>query len=112
MDLPEELRLIHQPVRLQIVGLLYRTRDAAFTTVRDRLDLTDGNLATHADRLEEAGFLEARRALTSDGFEKRYRITEDGSKAFRRYLGQLRGFVDEVDTEEVEATAPQGEDDA
>lgn len=97
MDLPPELELIHQPARLRIMGLLYRYRDVAFTRARDSLGLTDGNLASHADRLEEAGLIEARRALTSDGFEKRFAITEDGSEAFRRYLGELRGFIEEVD---------------
>lgn len=106
MDLPDDLALIHQPVRLQIMGLLYRSRDAAFTTVRDRLDLTDGNLATHADRLEEAGLLESRRALTSDGFEKRYRITPEGSQAFRDYVDELKGFLEAVD-ELPEETYPE-----
>lgn len=97
MRLPDEVELIHQPVRLRIMGLLYRARDLAFTEVRDRLALTDGNLASHAERLEEAGFLEARRALTADGFEKRFGITEEGSRAFRAYLDQLRGFLEAVD---------------
>lgn len=59
--------------------------------------LTDGNLASHADRLEEAGLLESRRALTSDGFEKRYQITPEGSRVFRAYLGELRGFLETVE---------------
>lgn len=99
MDLPSDLELIHQPVRLRIMGLLYRHRDVAFTRARDTLGLTDGNLASHADRLEGAGLIEARRALTPQGFEKRYRITPEGSEAFRRYLGELRGFLSTVDAE-------------
>lgn len=97
MELDEQARLIHQPVRLKIMGLVYKHRDVAFTRARDVLGLTDGNLASHANRLEEAGLLEGRDALTSDGFEKRYRITEAGSRAFKRYLGQLKGFLEGVD---------------
>lgn len=109
MDLPEELALIHQPARLQIMGLLYRSRDAAFTTVRDRLGLTDGNLATHAERLEEAGLLESRQALTSDGFEKRYQITPEGSRAFREYVDELKGFLATVDEPADELEPPPKE---
>lgn len=97
MDLPDELGLIHQPTRLRIMGILYKHRDVAFTWVRDQLSLTDGNLASHAGRLEDAGFLEGREALTGDGFEKRYRITEAGSEAFRRYVTELKGFLETVD---------------
>lgn len=104
MELSDELRLIHQPVRLRIMGLLYKHRDVAFTRARDSLGLTDGNLASHANRLEEAGLMERRKALTRDGFEARYRITKDGSRRFREYLEHLQGFVADH-----EAPTPTGE---
>lgn len=93
MELSEDLRLIHQPVRLRIMGLLYKHRDVAFTRARDSLGLTDGNLASHANRLEEVGLLESRKALTRDGFEARYRITQQGDRRFRDYLETLEGFM-------------------
>lgn len=94
MDLDAPLRIIHEPARLRIMGLLYKHRDVAFTFARDALGLTDGNLATHAKRLEDAGFLHARRVLRRQGFELRYRITPEGSAAFRRYLATLRDFIE------------------
>ncbi len=97
MDLDDDLKLIHQPVRLRIMGLLYRHRDVAFAAARDQLGLTDGNLASHVKRLEDATYVEARRVLTRDGFEMRYRITRDGSRAFRRYLAALRAFIEQAD---------------
>lgn len=93
MNLPDELAILHQPVRLRLMALLFKHRDVGFTAARDALAVTDGNLATHAKRLEEAGYLAARRALTRDGFEVRYRITEAGATAFRAYLDQLRQFL-------------------
>ncbi|MGB0652774.1 MAG: transcriptional regulator [Thermoplasmatota archaeon] len=96
MELDDELALIHQPVRLRLMGLLYRQRDVTFTGTRDLLGVTDGNLATHAKRLADAGLLEARRVLTRDGFELRYRITKAGNDAFRRYLATLRGFLEQI----------------
>jgi DNA-binding MarR family transcriptional regulator len=94
MELPEGLAVIHQPVRLRLMALLFRHRDIAYTATREALGLTDGNLASHAKRLEEAGFLQSRRALTGDRFEVRYRITPEGSLAFRDYLEALRRFLD------------------
>jgi DNA-binding MarR family transcriptional regulator len=94
VDLPERLHLIHQPQRLRLMALLVRHRDIAYTATRDALGLTDGNLASHAKRLEDAGFLQSRRALAGDRFEVRYRITPTGSQAFRDYLAALRAFLE------------------
>lgn len=106
VDLSETEALIHQPTRLAIMGLLYRQRDVGFARARDALELTDGNLASHATRLEEAGLLEERRALTEDGFEKRYRITRAGSEAFRSYLGTLKAYLGQHETD---APSPEPE---
>ncbi len=97
MDLDQDLQLIHQPARLRIMGLLFRQRDVSFAAARDHLELTDGNLASHIKRLENAGYVQARRVLTRDGFEMRYRITPAGSQAFRRYVAHLREFVEAMD---------------
>lgn len=94
MDLPELNPLIHQRTRLQIMTLLNRNRDVAFAWAREQLGLTYGNLAGHADKLEEAGYLESRRALTPDGFQVRLRLTEEGQAAFDAYLDTLRIYVE------------------
>ncbi len=93
MDLPPELRVIHEPVRLRILGLLYRQTDLGFTAIRDGLGLSAGNLATHAAKLQESGFVEAREALTRNGFEKRFQITALGLSAFEQYLAVLERFL-------------------
>ena len=101
--------VIHQATRLRIMAALYRNREANFTGLRDGLGLTDGNLASHAQKLEEAGYLEARRALVGASaarrgtsapggalgvsFEVRYRITPRGSEAFRAYVDALQGLL-------------------
>lgn len=95
MDLPPEIALIHQPARLKIMGLLYKHGDVGYRNARDFLGLTDGNLASHSDRLAKAGFLESRRVLNRDGFETRYKITKEGREAFREYLGLLKRFLEE-----------------
>lgn len=85
--------VIHQPTRLRIMAALYRNRAASFTSLRDGLGLTDGNLATHAAKLQEAGYVDARRVLVAVSFEVRYSITPKGSEAFRAYAAALRGFL-------------------
>ncbi len=75
------------------MSLLYRQTDVGFTALRTTLDITSGNLASHATKLVSAGFVEARDALTRDGFEKRYQITQDGIHRFQEYLATLETFL-------------------
>lgn len=100
-------RLIHQRTRLRILTYLYRNRQASFTTLRDEIDVTAGTLSKHADKLDDAGYLDKRRALTSDGFETKYEITDEGSKAFRRYVNELRGLLGS-ELEEGDGGGPTG----
>ncbi|HIQ08790.1 MAG TPA: ArsR family transcriptional regulator, partial [Anaerolineaceae bacterium] len=52
--------LIHQPTRLQIMAALNALDEDAeldFTALRDLLGISDGNLATHLRKLEDAGYI-------------------------------------------------------
>ncbi len=93
MQLPSLDPVIHQSTRLRIMTLLFRNRVAAFTWARDALGLTDGNLDTHAKRLEDAGYVRRGRVLTTGGFQVRLRITPEGDAAFRAYLEGLRAYL-------------------
>lgn len=88
--------VIHQRTRLQIMAYLYRNRQAAFSTLKHTFDLTSGNTATHTSRLEEAGYIEGGRVLVEGSVEKRYRITREGSKAFRAYVAELQAVLDQA----------------
>lgn len=90
------MHLLEARARLMLMGLLHRHRDVAARAARRTLGLTDGNLASHAARLEEAGWLESRRALSPAGFELRYRITKEGSQAFLEHVAGLRRLLDEM----------------
>lgn len=73
--------------------VLYRNRQISFTELRDGLSLTDGNLASHAEKLIEAGYVEVRRTILRTGFEARYYITEKGADAFSTYLAALQSLL-------------------
>ena len=97
--------IIHQPTRLRIMVLLFQNRQAAATWVRDTLQMTDGNLASHATKLAEAGYVEQGRVLTPIGFQLRLRITPKGDEAFQRYLEGLRGMLGGLDASTLAASA-------
>lgn len=101
--------LIHQRTRLAILAALHRNRQASFTDLRDGLELTGGNLKSHVDKLEEAGYVEPFRALVGTDFETRYRITEEGSRAFQAYLDDLERLLQGADVEAPEGDAVEGQ---
>lgn len=90
-----DLAIVHQPVRLAVMGLLWKERDVGFGEARRALDLTEGNLASHVATLEKAGLLESRRVLLRKGFQVRLTLTPAGSATFASYLGALRAYVEE-----------------
>lgn len=81
--------VIHQATRLQILALLQRNREASFNELCRALSLSEGNLGAHAERLAQAGYVEAFHALVGVRFEKRYRPTAKGEAAFRAYREEL-----------------------
>lgn len=83
--------------------VLYRNRELAVTTLRNALDLTDGNLASHLSKLEEVGYVKTGRVLVGVSFEVHAKITDTGSVAFKTYLATLRSFLEAADEPE---TAP------
>ena len=87
------MHLLDARARLLLMGLLHRHRDVSARAVRKALGLTDGNLASHAAKLEAAGWLRSRRALAPSGFEVRYAITPEGSAAFREHVDGLRRLL-------------------
>jgi DNA-binding MarR family transcriptional regulator len=92
--LVEELDpLLHERGRLAIVSVLAAVAELSFTDLRDTLEMTDGNLSVHLQKLEEKGFVAitkqfvGRRPLTT------CRLTKAGRQAFARYLEHLEALV-------------------
>lgn len=97
------------------MAYLYRNRQAAFSTLKHTFDLTSGNTATHTSALEDAGYVEGGRVLVEGSVEKRYRITSEGSQAFRGYVDELEGLLEGIgalDDARVPGGDPAGSSDA
>ncbi|MHB8584968.1 MAG: transcriptional regulator [Thermoplasmatota archaeon] len=88
--------VLHQPVRLQIMTYLYKSRQAGFTELRKELDLTPGNLQRHGERLQKAGYIQMSRVLAGF-FEVRWHITPHGQAAFEQYVRDLRALIESLE---------------
>ena len=54
---------VHGPLRLGALSLLHIDGSMDFTTLKKRLQATDGALGMHLQKLEEAGYIGCKRAF-------------------------------------------------
>ena len=84
---------IHAPVRLAIMSTLARGDELEFTALRDAVETSDGNLSTHAAKLEKAGYIKVRKRFVKKRPQTLYRITARGQTAFLKYLDALQALL-------------------
>ena len=92
---------IHQPARLGILTAAAETKRIDFVSLRDLLDLTDGNLSRHLTTLETAGYVKIEK--TFEGRKPRTWIsaTRAGRKALAEEIATLREIVGAADGQAV-----------
>jgi DNA-binding MarR family transcriptional regulator len=90
---------IHQPARLGILTAAAETERIDFVSLRDLLELTDGNLSRHLTTLEEAGYVEIEK--TFEGRRPRTWIsaTRKGRAALAAEIAALREIVAAADAQ-------------
>lgn len=67
-----------------------------FNTLKDLLDLTDGNLAGHTRSLEKLGYITYEKHFVGRKPNTRFYATEEGKKAFENHLNILEKIIKEV----------------
>ena len=85
--------LIHSRIRLSVLAILVSVDDAEFTFLREQVKATDGNLGAHLRRLEDGGYLHATKHFVDRKPLSRYRITDAGREAFRRYVDSVEQLL-------------------
>lgn len=85
--------VVHSRIRLAVMSILMSVDEAEFTYLRDRTGATDGNLGAHLRKLEDAEYLEADKRFEDRKPVTRYRMTDVGREAFRRYVDRLEAMI-------------------
>lgn len=85
-------------VRLGIISVLVSRREASFTDLKTLLDLTQGNLTIHLQKLEEAGYVAVKKEFVQRKPRTTCRITAKGRNAFLQHLELLRAIADGEET--------------
>ena len=88
--------VIHGRVRLGIMAFLAGADSAEFSTLKARLQVTDGNLSVHLRKLEEAGYVEVIKSFVGRKPLTQAKITREGRAAFARYLQAMTALVEDA----------------
>ena len=92
--LVEELDpLLHERGRLAIVSALAAVDSLTFTDLRDALEMTDGNLSVHLQKLEDRGYVAIDKRFVGRRPQTTVCLTRPGRDAFTRYLDHLEVIV-------------------
>lgn len=82
-------RTIHEPARLRILTLLTGVDEADFNFLLNTLGLTKGNLSSHMDKLEKAGYVTIVKSFNGRIPHTDFSITNDGRQALEKYWEEL-----------------------
>ncbi|MCZ2858342.1 transcriptional regulator [Blastococcus sp. VKM Ac-2987] len=82
--------VVHAPPRLQVCGLLAVVDTMDFATVRDQVGVSDSVLSKHVRQLEEAGYVQVRKATRASRVRTSLALTAEGRRAFDAHVAELR----------------------
>ncbi len=85
--------LIHAPTRLSLISLLTATSWAEFKFLRDQVGLSDSALSKQLTTLEEAGYVEIRKAFVGKRARTTVRLSPVGRQAFEGHVAALQEIV-------------------
>lgn len=80
-------------VRLGIMAALAVNDTLDFTSLREYLEVTDGNLASHLKTLEKEQFVGVEKSFIDRKPNTRYYMTKEGRKAFNEHLKVLEQII-------------------
>ena len=80
-------------VRLGLMSILSVNEWVSYKEIKNLLDLTDGNLASHIHALEKINFIEIKKQFIGKKPLTTYRVTNIGKNAFKEHLSGLEKLI-------------------
>ncbi|MBS1917623.1 MAG: transcriptional regulator [Bacteroidetes bacterium] len=86
-------KIFDSRIRLGVMSILLVNEEINFNDLKQLLEVTDGNLASHLANLEENGFIKVRKGFIGRKTNTTYSITKAGEKAFKDHLSGLENMI-------------------
>jgi len=86
-------RLIYERIRLGIMSALSVNDSMTFAELKELLKTSDGNLSTHARKLEDAGYIACKKEFAERIPKTAYSMTAKGKSIFTRHLQHMETLI-------------------
>lgn len=93
-DLVEKLnKVFDSRIRLAVMSALSVNDSMDFNSMKQMLNVTDGNLASHIGALEGEGYVKVRKRFVGRKPQTSYALTAPGRRAFREHIDALEELI-------------------
>lgn len=86
-------KIFDNRIRLGVMSVLMVNEEISFNDLKQLLEVTDGNLATHLVTLEENGFIKVHKGFIGRKTNTTYSITRAGEKSFTDHVAALENMI-------------------
>lgn len=90
-------KIFDSRIRLGIMSALMVNEAINFNDLKQLLDITDGNLASHLKTLEENSFIKIEKGFVGKKTNTTYSVTKQGEKAFKAHLEALEKMIRSIE---------------
>ena len=80
-------------IRLGIMSALLVNEEVNFNDLKELIQVTDGNLASHLKTLEESAYIKVQKGFIGRKTNTTYSVTKAGEKAFKQHLEALEKMI-------------------
>jgi DNA-binding HxlR family transcriptional regulator len=86
-------KIFESRIRLGVMSVLMVNEEVNFNDLKQMLEVTDGNLASHLVTLEESSFIKVHKGFVGKKTNTTYTITKTGEKAFTDHITALENMI-------------------
>ena len=86
-------KIFDNRVRLGVMSVLMVNEEINFNDLKQMMEVTDGNLASHLATLEEHAYIKVHKGFIGKKTNTTYAITKAGEKAFKEHIEALENMI-------------------
>ena len=86
-------KVLEHRTRLQIMSVLVANESYDFNSLKEIMEITDGNLASHIKALEREKYVSVIKSFKERKPNTRYKVTDRGRIVFKKHLDGLEQLI-------------------
>ena len=86
-------KIFDSRIRLGIMSAVMVNDAVNFNDLKELINVTDGNLASHLKTLEDNGYIKVKKGFIGKKTNTTYSVTKTGEKAFKLHLDALEEMI-------------------